>query len=273
MTTTRFRIAGLALLWVCGAALADDVRTYRELTDWTPYFGGELGRTYVTPSYEYSRIHLGQKFIEWNVSDVQVARPLRGMMPYLDVANYDRGRADDQALTAGAYFTPGTNILQVEAGAGLGVEFIYQFQATAEYQYRLRPNLYGKVRARYLNYAGPGDVWIGSPAGLIYYFGDHYVTADYDISVTEGRGTAQWGSLKADFTINPRWGCYTGAAAGQRLFDMSDRPASDENGYILFAGGRWRMRQNAQLTAGCSYSQEQPNFVKRSIDVSLSIKL
>jgi YaiO family outer membrane protein len=267
------RLAGLALLWLSGVALADDVLTSREITGWTPYFGGEVGRTYVTPSYEYSSIHLGQNQTDWHSADVQIVHPFNSATPYVDVAYYDRNYAGDFALTAGSYFKPGADILQVEVGAGLNPDFIYQFQSTVEYQYLLCKNLYGKVRARYMQYASAGDVWMGSPAGLIYYFGDHYVTADYDISSIAGRGTAQWGSVKADFTVNPRWGFYTGAAAGERLFDMSELPASLENGYILFAGCRFRMLQNTQLTVGCSYSEEQPNFIKRSIDASVSVKL
>ncbi len=273
MKTIHGKTLGLALLGLSGMAWADDVRTYREITGWSPYFGGEVGSTYVTPSYEYSSIHLNQNQVDWHVADVQVAHPLAGATPYLDLAYYERDHAGDFALTAGSYFRPGKDILQVEVGAGLNPDFIYQFQSTVEYQYRLANNFYGKVRARYMHYPTAGDVWIGSPAGLVYYFGDHYVTADYDFSSTAGRGTAQWGSVKADFTLNPRWGFYAGAAAGERLFDTADLPASRENGYILFTGVRFRLLKDVQLTTGCSYAEEQPHFIKRSIEASLSIKL
>jgi len=274
MKATHYRSAGLALLWLAGLGRAEEVQTYREVKDWTPYFGGEVGSPYLAGSVEYDSVHLApNRQVDWYASDVQLSLPLQGATPYVDLAYFQRDRVGDYALTAGSYFRLGTDTLQVEAGAGLGADFIYQFQTTAEYQYRLANNLYGKVRARYLRYGAAGDVWIGSPAGLIYYFGDNYVTADYDLSSTEGRGTAQWGSCKADFTINPRWGFYAGAAAGERLFDMSELPASLENGYILFTGIRFRVLKDAQLSTGVSYSEEQPTFVQRSIDVSLSIKL
>jgi YaiO family outer membrane protein len=274
MKATRYACAGLAVLWLAGVAWANEVKTYREIKDWTPYFGGEVDHVYVAGSYEYSSVHLSQtRQVDWFASAVQLSLPLKQATPYVDVAYYQRDTIGDYALTAGSYFKLGTDILQVEAGAGLNIDFIYQFQTTAEYQYRLANNLYGKVRARYMRYETAGDVWIGSPVGLIYYFGDNYVTADYDLSSTAGRGTAQWGSLKADFTLNPRWGLYVGAAVGERLFDMNELPASRENGFILFTGGRFRLLQNAQLSAGFSYSEEQPTFIQRSIDVSLSIKL
>lgn len=273
MNITNGKTMGLALLWLAGASWADEVQTYRTIKDWTPYFGGEVGSTYVTPSYEYSSVHLGQNQRDWHVADVQLAHPFKSATPYVDAAYFERNHQGDYALTAGSYFKLGTDILQVEVGTGLSADFIYQFQSTVEYQYRLADNLYGKVRARYLRYPSAGEVWIGSPVGLVYYFGDHYLTADYDLSSTADRGTAQWGSLKANFTLNPRWGFYTGAAAGERLFDVSELPASLENGYILFAGVRCRVLRDAQITVGGSYSEEQPNFIKRSIDASLSIKL
>ena len=211
--------------------------------------------------------------VDWLESDVQLSLPLKNATPYVDLAYFERDHIGDYAFTAGSFFKLGKDILQLEAGAGMKIDFIYQLQTTAEYDYHLCNNLYGKVRARYLHYESAGDVWVGSPLGLIYYFGDNYITADYDLSSTAGRGTAQWGSLKADFTVNPRWGFYTGAAAGERLFDMSELPASLENGFILFTGVRFRVLKNAQLTTGVSYSEERPTFIQRSIDVTLSIKL
>jgi YaiO family outer membrane protein len=274
MKAMQGKTVGLALLGLAGLGWADEVQTYREIKDWTPYFGGEVGTPYLAGSFEYSSVHLSQNHqVDWYESDVQLSLPLKGATPYFDVAYYQRDGVGDYALTAGSYFKLGPDTLQVEAGAGLNVDFIYQFQSTVEYQYRLANNLYGKIRARYMRYDTAGDVWVGSPVGLIYYFGDNYVTADYDCSSTAGRGTAQWGSVKADFTVNPRWGLYTGAAVGERLFDMSELPASLENGYILFAGVRFRLLKDAQLTTGISYSEEQPTFIQRSIDVSLSIKL
>ena len=262
----------LGLLLLAGTVRAEELLTYRDIKGWTPYFGGETDKTYLATSYEFSSIHLGYTHLDWNVVDVQIARPFQNATPYFDVAYFDRNHVGDYALTAGSYVKVGKDLLQVEGGYGLNVDFLYRFQGTVEYDYLLCHNLYWKLRGKYLRY-DVGDVWIGSPAGLIYYFGDHYVTADYDFSSTEGRGTAQWGALKADFTMNKQFGFYVGAAGGERLFDMSELPASMEDGYIIFGGCRCRVLDGAQFTVGGSYSDEKPNFIKRSIDVSLSIRL
>ncbi|MCX7010503.1 MAG: hypothetical protein NTY53_25215, partial [Kiritimatiellaeota bacterium] len=83
MKITNGKNVGLALLWLAGAGWADEVQTYRTIKDWTPYFGGEVGQVYVTPSYEYSSIHLGQNQVDWHVADVQLAMPLKSATPYV----------------------------------------------------------------------------------------------------------------------------------------------------------------------------------------------
>ena len=274
MKSANCKTVALTLLWLSGMGWADELQNYFSIKDWTPYFGGEVGQTYVSGNFEYDSVHLAlNNQVDWYASDVQISHVFTNATPYLDLAYYQRDGVGDYALTAGSYFKLGSDLLQVEAGAGLNIDFIYEFQSTVEYQYLLFHNFYWKMRARYMHYDAAGDVWVMSPAGMVYYFGDNYLTADYDFSSTAGRGTAQWGSIKADFTVSPRWGFYTGAAAGERLFDMSELPASMENGFILFAGCRFRFLNRAQLSTGVSYSQEQPTFIQRSIDAALSIKL
>ena len=252
---------------------ADEVKISREIQQWSPYFYGEPGKTYVSTSEEYSRVHLSSGAQDWFLTTLNAAFPMSNMVPYVEVAEYDRNGINGYTYTAGSYFKMGKNILQVEAGGRSGANFLYRAETTAEYQYYLCENLYGKAKARYMSY-GSNDVYVESPAGIVYYFGPHYVVADFDVSETERRGLAYWGTVKGNFVINNRLEIYAGTAVGQRLFDIDGITvdAGQQLGFITFLGLTFRVMENTQLRVGCSYSEEEPSFKKRSVDLALAVR-
>ena len=273
MQRTNWTIGIMSVFLMASIGKADDVKIYREVEGWSPYFYGEPGKTYVSTSEEYSRIDLGGKAQDWYLTTLNVAFPMTNMVPYLEVAEYDRNGINGYTYTAGSYFKLGKDILQVEAGGRSGANYLYRAETTVEYQYYVCENFYGKMKARYMNY-GANDVYVGSPVGAVYYFGPHYVVADLDASETERRGAAYWGSVKANFVINPRFEIYAGTVVGQRVFDISGITvdAGQQLGFITFVGGTFRVMENMQLRVGCSYSEEEPSFKKRSVDLALSMR-
>ena len=273
MQRTNWTIGIMSVFLMASIGKADDVKIYREVEGWSPYFYGEPGKTYVSTSEEYSRIDLGGKAQDWYLTTLNVAFPMTNMVPYLEVADYDRNGINGYTYTGGSYFQLGKNILQVEAGGRSGANYLYRAETTVEYQYYLFENFYGKAKARYMSY-GSNDVYVESPAGVVYYFGPHYVVADIDMAETERRGAAYWGTVKANFVLGKRWEVYAGTAVGQRLFDIDGITvdAAQQMGFITFAGCSFRVMENMQIRTGCSYSEEEPSFKKRSVDLSLSMR-
>jgi opacity protein-like surface antigen len=108
---------------------------------------------------------------------------------------------------------------------------------------------------------------------LIYYFGNNYIAAYYNLSHTQNRGKAQWGTLKGNFAVNDRLSFWIGQAIGERLYDIWILPASKQYGYIYFCGVDLRVTKSLNLQLGYSYSRERPDFLKRSLEFGLSFKL
>jgi YaiO family outer membrane protein len=155
-------------------------------------------------------------------------------------------------------------------GFGGDVRYAYRFKSQLEYQHRLIHSLYWNASGRYLNYP-VHDTIIFTP-GLIFYFRDNDISLFYNHAITESRGGASSGILRGNFVFNNRLSFYVGAAAGERLYDINELPAADQNGYIAFAGFRFRLNDRLFLRTGFSYSTEKPSFIKRSLEIGLSAK-
>ena len=194
---------------------------------------------------------------------------VRGQIPYIEITHHERDRVSDITIAPGAYFVFKNSSLHVENGFGLDADYIYRYQATVEYEHRLIKTLNWKIGGRYLHYK-EGDTILVYP-GFIYYFGNHYVTANYGFSLTEGRSDAHWGSAKANIALTPELTTYLGAAIGQRLFDIYPIEAAKQGGFILFTGMEYRIFDHVKIRAGYSHSEEKPNFIKRSIDGGLTL--
>jgi hypothetical protein len=134
----------------------------------------------------------------------------------------------------------------------------------------LAGNLSWQAGYKYLNYSA-NDVHTAYP-GLIYYFGDSYLGAFYNLSFTESRGAAQSALFKGNLALN-RWvDLWFGAAVGERLYDINVLKAVDQNGYVIYTGFDFKINANLRLRLGFTYGKEEPAFISRSIDYGLILK-
>jgi hypothetical protein len=101
--------------------------------------------------------------------------------------------------------------------------------------------------------------------------GDNYIRADYGISHIVSRGTGQFGTFKGSFAINKRLRWDVGTSIGEWLYDIYGLSAGKERGYILYTMFNFEISKNMRLSTGYSYGTEKPNFIKRSINASLSV--
>jgi len=95
---------------------------------------------------------------------------------------------------------------------------------------------------------------------------------DYGTTLTESRGVAQFGTIKGNFALTERLYLLVGAAVGRRLYDIFELPADQQFGYIIFSGLSYNLSSWATVRAGYSYGTEKPDFIKRSINTSVTLK-
>lgn len=250
-------------------ASAEKIEAERKLTQASAAVKG-MGRTDWSVFYEYGWVDVGSRSEAWRVSTGRLSYFGEREVPYLEARRLERGREVDTTLDAGCYFKLDDAVLHAEAGGGMGVDYVYRFQALLEYERKLQGTLFWKVGGRYLDYAA-GEVYQVSP-GLAYYFGDHSVAADYNVSFTEGRGDAHFVTLRANFRINERLSASAGIAVGQRLYDASELDASDQGGFIVFGGPEYRISESITLKLGLSYSEERPDFKKTGVTAGISMR-
>jgi hypothetical protein len=147
---------------------------------------------------------------------------------------------------------------------------MYKFQSIAEYGHKIVKGLFWQAGYSYRNYS-TNDTYTIYP-GLIYYFGDSYISADYGLSLIERRGAGQFGTVKGTFALGKYLSWLIGAAVGERLYDIYELAPQKEYGYIIFTGFNINLYKNLSVRIGCSYGTEKPDFIKRSADVALSLK-
>ena len=261
-------MAILAVFISLPVARAEQVDTYKKIQELKPFFGAGKNILFDS-SYEYSFVTLGARAVHWKLFTSRLMYMVRGQIPYVEVTQHERDRVSDVTIAPGAYFQFKNSSLHIENGFGIDADYIYRYQATVEYEHRLIQNLYWKIGSRYLHYK-TGDVLLAYP-GFIYYFGNHYITANYGFSLSEGRSDAHWGSGKINLALPYQINSFVGAAIGQRLFDIYPIEAAKQGGFILFTGIDYRIFENVKIRAGYSHSQEKPNFIKRSVDGGLAI--
>jgi len=250
---------------------AEQVDTYQKLQERAPVIKEEKKQNIIfDSSYEYSFVSIGARRIHWKLLSSRLMYFIRGQIPYLELNWHERDRVTDLTLAPGGYFQIGKTALHLETGFGLDTDYIYRFQTTVDIEHPIYKTLYWKVGSRYLHYES-GDIFLIAP-GLTYYFRDHYLTMNYGFSLTEARGDAHWGSIRANVVLHERFHVYVGSAIGERLFDISPVYANKQGGYIIFTGFNFNVFSNVKARAGYSYSEERPNFIKRSIDGGLTIR-
>ncbi len=253
------------------SAGAEQIDTYQTLKETPPSFAHTEKKIMTDSSYEYSFVRIGPKKVVWQLLTNQIMYSIKGQIPYLEINWHERDRVSDVTLNGGSYFRFKNSNLHIEHGFGFDTDYIYRYQFRAEYEHRLVKTLFYKASERYLHYRH-SEVGVFSPVGATIYYGNHYITADYDFSITEGRGDAHWGSIKLNLELFDGMNAWTGAAFGQRLYDIQTIKAAKQGGIILFVGGDYRISDNIKFRTGYSYGQEKPNYLNRSIDVGLNIK-
>jgi YaiO family outer membrane protein len=223
-------------------------------------------------TYEYSPVEIGGRDLNWEEYTVRTMGTWEGHLPYLEYHLFERDRRRDHAAVFGSYFIFDGWNFQPEIGFGMDTDFLYKFRASAAFERSIKGPLQAKFREQYLHYEA-NDVLVTSP-GLIYYFRDHYLTADYNVSITEGRGDAHYASVQVHTFFRQRLHAYAGIAAGQRLFDIVPLEASKQKGLILFSGFDYRFFKNVK--AGFDYSfgtEDNPEFRKHGFGGRISIAL
>jgi YaiO family outer membrane protein len=229
-------------------------------------------KLYLSSDYEYGWVTQALRKGKWGVLTNDVMYSVNDfLLPYFEATTQDRFGQTDYTFDAGTYLKfKDASYLRSEIGFGDHITYVYQFQSRLEYQHRLFKNYFWQLGYRYLNYAD-NDVFIGYP-GLVYYFGDNYITIFYNTSHTEGRGNAQWGTVKGNFSLTDRLDAWLGAAVGERLYDIQLLPPSNQYGYIAFCGFDFKIVKDLSLRLGFSYSKEKPSFTKRGLDIGLAYK-
>lgn len=272
-----FRIFSTALFFILGwspitvSQAADQIETYQKIREYNPYFMSEKDRLYASSDYEYSWITIGSQKLPWRTLTNLLLYPTGRYTPYLIVTHHDRSRAQDMTLNFGSYMRFEKSTLRLEQGFGLNPDFIYKYQMVSSYEHQIYKGLNAGYTVNY-QHRDSGDTFISSP-GLTYYFGSHYVSASYNTSVIESRGGGHFGSAQFNFIIHPRVQLYGGSSIGQRLFDISGAEhASKQSGFILFGGFKIRIFDRLEGIIGYSYSEEKPNFIKRSINSGFTLK-
>jgi len=139
-----------------------------------------------------------------------------------------------------------------------------------EYSHRLYKNMFWQIGYSYRAYEA-GDSYVLYP-GLIYYFGDNYISATYGPNWIEDRDTGFSGSVKGNFFITEFLQLWSGVAFGQRLYDIYGLDAHAENGFILFGGITLKVYKGINVRVGGSYGEEEPKFIKRSLIFDASVK-
>lgn len=222
--------------------------------------------------YEMSWIKLAGRKDYWRLFTNTLAYSFdNGLVPYLEIDAWDRLHDHDQLVSLGSYLKfKDSSFLHSEISFGNDITYVPRFRATQEYQRRFIQDIFWQFGYRYLNHP-EDDVNIVYP-GLVYYFKDHYLSLFYNASFTESRGTAQWGTIRGNFAVNDRLNLWLGTAAGERLYDIELLKASKQYGYILFLGTDFKLYKELKMRLGFSYSKENPDFIKRSLDYGLSFK-
>ena len=189
---------------------------------------------------------------------------------YASISEYDRLDLRDHSANLGLYLPRGDSLLRVESGFGWDVHYLYRYQNVIEYSHKISDGLYAQANYTYRHYA-INDSHLVSP-GLIYYFGDSYIMANYGASIIESRGVGHSGTVRGDFALTDRLHWVAGVTVGEWLYDIAGLDPGKEGGYSLLTGVKVDVYKGLNLRAGFSYDTEKPKFIKRNLDLELSFK-
>ena len=255
-----------------GAAEVDTERLLRRMTPSLaivkePTVKDEM---YFDAYYEPSDILQGNQTGHWSEMTATYGYTHDKVRGYGSVTRYERFSNRDFTANIGAYFSFPDSYFHSEIGAGWYEDYIYNLLVLNEYGHKLYKNVYWQMGYNFRSY-GTGNTHVAYP-GLIYYFGDSYLSASYGAIWIEGRGTGNFGNFRGDFAITDFLNLYSGVAVGQWLYDIYGLAPSKEFGYILSIGLNAKIYKGINARVGYSYSMEDPKFIKRSLSFGLSAK-
>ena len=226
---------------------------------------------YFDSYYSPSLVLEGNRTGHWDEQNNTFGYIHKNVQGYFSISEYDRLGNNDYTANFGSYLTFKDSYAHIETGFGWDVDYIYNFQAIAEYGHKLIKDVFWQVGYNYRAYHLSGDSHNFYP-GLIYYFGEHYLSANYGMTWIEGRSMGEFGLLKGSFKITDFLRFYGGTAFGEWLYDIFGLPARTETGYIAFTGVNLNVYKGISCRVGCSYGTEKPKFVKRTLDFGLNVK-
>ena len=220
--------------------------------------------------YEYSDVSQNSRAGSWweNTNLLGFAR--KNIKGYFSVTELSRFGERDNTANFGAYLTMKNSYMHFETGFGWDIDYIYRLQQVIEYAHKMYKGLYWQAGYNYRAYS-TGDTQLIYP-GLIYYFGNSYIGANYGCSIIQHRGTGNMGSIKGNFTMNKYVDFWVGGAVGQWLYDINGLPASQEFGYLGLAGVTFHLNKNVAVKFGYSYGHENPDFIKRGVTAGVDFK-
>jgi len=225
---------------------------------------------YLDAFYEPSDIVQGNRRGHWSEISTTYGYKHGNIRGYGSVTRYERFSNRDFAANLGAYFSFPDSYFHTEMGASWYTDYIYRLQTINEYGHKLYKNLFWQIGYNFRSY-DTGNTHVAYP-GLIYYFGDSYMAADYGAIWIEGRNTGSFGNFRGDFAITDFLHLWTGVAVGEWLYDIYGLSSSQEFGYILSIGLNVKVYKGVNAKVGYSYSTEEPRFIKRSLNFGLSTK-
>lgn len=221
--------------------------------------------------YEPSNVLTGTNTGRWTEATNGFAYQHKNLTGYAAFSRFNRYDHIAQTANIGTYLNFKDQYAHLEIGFGWLNDYMYNLQTISEYAHRLYKDLFWQIG---YNYRGKtdGDSHIVYP-GLIYYFGDSYMSADWGTVYMEGRSTGYYGSVKGNFAITKFLDLWSGAAFGEYLYDIYGYDANQENGYILFGGLTVKVYKDVfAIKVGGSYGEEAPKFIKRSLIFSGTVK-
>lgn len=231
----------------------------------------EKDKIFVENYYEPSFVMEGNRTGQWWENTTTVGYAHQNITGYGFISQLSRLGVLDNTANIGAYINIDKDqYTHMEVGFGWeDVDYIYKLQTVTEYAHRLYKDVFWQVGYTYRGYHEEGDSHTLYP-GLIYYFGDHWMSATFGTNWIEKRETAYFGTVKGNFVITEHVQLWSGVAFGQRLYDIFG--VKNEDGYILFGGLTFVVYKNINIKVGGSYGQEDPKFIKRSLIFDASVK-
>ncbi len=226
-------------------------------------------RWYAGTFYDLGDVVQGSRRGEWTEVTTWLGRRQSNTNVYGSFSRLKRFSEIDYTGNLGFDLKFQDTYFHEELGLGWDASFIYRFQNIQELSHPLYKNLYWQLGYSHRHYS-TNDTHLIYP-GLIYYFGDNYVRVDHNLSHIESRGTGQFVTLKGSFAINNRLTWDMGTSIGEWLYDINGLPPGKETGIILYTMLNFKISNNMRLGVGTSYGAEEPKFVKRSLNIILSV--